>query len=577
MIPVPLASALSTAPNAGLPAGFRKRSSPNGDERLSAAGILFVTPDGDGLFVKRKGGDHAGEWSIPAGRIEQDEEPDFAARREAVEEVGSIKSWDIAPLDRALSDDGVDFVTFGQKTPRFDPILNEEHDEYVWAPLDDPPAPLHPGLRHTLAKFFEEEANEPEHNRTARELANEFAVDEANPELRDRSAFAFFEPHPNIPDHAQCSSCSKFLRAIGRCFTMKEDDETAGGDTCVMYEQGEPNDDPNAKPSGQYTKKDVGWYSGKVTCQHCNVYDDRDKANIHCDLFVQLNRTFPRIWKLNEKIKPRTCCNAWGKGKRDPKRFGPYGPIPDADDPNVGGPLADLAKDEEQEGPIEQLERGEVPKGELEGININHDSALRMALDRASVRSYDVDGHLHVEETNVCKASVNPYKGKEIPGWDDETQTHELGLEPEQTYMMLRPPWVLEKSVPTINGKPLLREHKPTNAEDHQKNDVVGSVGTTARWEAPFIKNGLTIWCAEDIEGIETREKIELSPGYHYDPIMEPGTYEGVPYDGWMDNIVFNHVALVEEGRQGPEVVVGDDADEILWDALERGLARGWA
>ena len=77
--------ALQTVPNAGLPSGFRKRIHPNGDEKLSAAGILFLTPDGRGLFVKRApGSDHAGEYAFPAGRVEQDEEPADAARREAL-------------------------------------------------------------------------------------------------------------------------------------------------------------------------------------------------------------------------------------------------------------------------------------------------------------------------------------------------------------------------------------------------------------------------------------------------------------------------------------------------------------
>lgn len=456
MMPGPLASALSTAPNAGLPTGYRKRP-PNGDEKLSAAGILFVTPDGDALFVRRKGADHAGEWSIPAGRIEQDEEPEHAARREAIEEIGSLGDWAIAPLDRALTD-GVDFVTFGQQTSRFDPVLNDEHDEYVWASLEQPPEPLHPGLRHTLAKFFEEEAEEPEHeSRAARELANEFAVD------------ALKETHENV-----------------------EYGKSTGPDRCAV-------------------------------CTHY-VADGP-----HCQLVV-------------DPIRPNGWCELF-EGTRA------------------------LGQDDD---PIHRLQMG-LPQ--LQG---GTDSALRMALDRASVRSYDVDGHLHIEEANVCQARIDPYKGREIPGWDDETQTHELGLDPDKIYMMFRPPWVLEKAAPTVNGKPLLREHKPTNAEDHQTKEVAGSVGTTARWQAPFIKNGLTIWCAEDIEGIETKDKYQLSPGYHYDPIMEPGVWEGEAYDGWMDNIIFNHVAIVEEGRQGELVVIGDDADELLWDALGRALERAW-
>jgi len=196
------------------------------------------------------------------------------------------------------------------------------------------------------------------------------------------------------------------------------------------------------------------------------------------------------------------------------------------------------------------------------------DSGLRLALDRASVRSFDKDGRLHVAETNVCKACVSPYKGDEIPEWEA------LGLDPEKVYMMLRPPDELEKAMPTINGVPLLRNHIPVDADDHQPYEIAGSIGTSAKWEAPFIKNALSIWPQKDIDGIESKKKAELSPGYHYVAVMEPGEFEGDAYDGKMTDIVFNHVAIVEEGRQGPEVMVGDDANEILWNALERALER---
>ncbi len=160
--------------------------------------------------------------------------------------------------------------------------------------------------------------------------------------VRDRSAFLYMEPRPDTPDHAQCATCEMFLRVVGKCHHLQAEDKVDGDDTCGMYSQGRPNDDKDAKPSGQYTKETLGFFEGRVTCQHCNAYDDRDKSNIHCDLYVQLNRIFPHLFKLKESIKPRGCCNAWGEGKRDPKQFGPYGPLPDADDPNAGGLLAKL-------------------------------------------------------------------------------------------------------------------------------------------------------------------------------------------------------------------------------------------
>jgi hypothetical protein len=176
----------------------------------------------------------------------------------------------------------------------------------------------------------------------------------------------------------------------------------------------------------------------------------------------------------------------------------------------------------------------------------------KLAFDRASVRRVDVDGRLHVAMSNISMAAVNPYLGREIPGAES------LGLDPDRVYMLLRDPGELAKAAGTFNNLPLLARHVPVTADDHQPGLVVGSTGTDAVFEAPYLKNSLVIWQAVAIAGIESGEQCELSSAYRYTPVMTPGVYEGVAYDGVMTNIQGNHVALVEVGRAGPSVVVGD-------------------
>jgi hypothetical protein len=159
-------------------------------------------------------------------------------------------------------------------------------------------------------------------------------------EPRDRSTFLYMEPDPDIPDHAQCSSCRNFNDVEGLCFWLSAKDEVDGDDSCGEYGQGEPSSD--IVPTGQYTKETLGFVDHQVRCENCNAFDDRDQTNLHCDLYVQLNRMFPRLWRLIEEVKPRGCCNAQMPGKRNPKNFGPYGPIPDDDDPNVGGLITEI-------------------------------------------------------------------------------------------------------------------------------------------------------------------------------------------------------------------------------------------
>jgi hypothetical protein len=183
---------------------------------------------------------------------------------------------------------------------------------------------------------------------------------------------------------------------------------------------------------------------------------------------------------------------------------------------------------------------------------ISGDKAL--AFDRASVRTIDADGRMHVEITNISKACVNPYFGREIPGADA------LGLEPDKVYMLLRDPAELEKGASTFNNIQLLDIHDPVSADEPKKEITIGSTGTDAVFEAPYLRNSLVIWDAEAIKRIESKETQELSCAYRYVPVMEPGAYEGEQYDGRMTQIVGNHVALVAQGRAGPDVVVGDSA-----------------
>lgn len=174
------------------------------------------------------------------------------------------------------------------------------------------------------------------------------------------------------------------------------------------------------------------------------------------------------------------------------------------------------------------------------------------AFDKGSVRSTDRDGRLHVEVTNISKAAVNPYLGREIPDSDA------LGLEPGKVYNLLRDPKELAKAADTFNNLPLLSQHKPVNAEDYAPELVVGATGSDAVFEAPYLKNSIVVWSQEAIDGIESGEAKELSCAYRYRADMTPGTYQGEPYDGRMVDLVGNHVALVTAGRAGPDVVVGD-------------------
>jgi len=175
----------------------------------------------------------------------------------------------------------------------------------------------------------------------------------------------------------------------------------------------------------------------------------------------------------------------------------------------------------------------------------------KMPLNKSN-RHYSVDGFLHVDHNNISKGNICPYWGREIPG------AAEMGLDFNRKYMLLRDPEELKKAADSFNNVPLLIKHMAVDADDHQPDLVIGSTGTDAKYNHPYLSNSLVVWSKEAIDAIESEEQKELSCGYRYRADMTPGTFEGEHYDGVMRDIIANHVALVEEGRAGPDVVVGD-------------------
>jgi hypothetical protein len=172
----------------------------------------------------------------------------------------------------------------------------------------------------------------------------------------------------------------------------------------------------------------------------------------------------------------------------------------------------------------------------------------QIAFDRAtSVRTYDGDGRLHVAKTHISKANVCEYVGKEIPDYD------KLGLQADKLYKLWRHPEELNKAAATFNNLPLLSKHVPVDATDHRPELVIGSLGTDAEFNDPYLDNSLIVWAGEGIDDIENELKKELSSAYRYRADMTPGrTPDGEEFDGIMRDIAGKHVALVREGTRGP-------------------------
>lgn len=170
-----------------------------------------------------------------------------------------------------------------------------------------------------------------------------------------------------------------------------------------------------------------------------------------------------------------------------------------------------------------------------------------------SARTRDKNGFLQVKTSNLTRAHVAPYYGREIPGWEERQ------LDPDRIYYGWRNPDELKAALSTFNGVPLLIEHKFDSAEHPNKELRVGTVGTSAKWEPPYITNALSVWDEKAISAIEDGTLRDLSCGYRYKPDFTPGeTPDGLAYDFVMRELACNHVALVHEGR-APYCYVSDE------------------
>lgn len=193
----------------------------------------------------------------------------------------------------------------------------------------------------------------------------------------------------------------------------------------------------------------------------------------------------------------------------------------------------------------------------------------KIALDAQSKRTYDENGFLHVSISPLTRVQVAPYRGCEIPGWQ------ELGLEPERVYRGYRPASELSKpdTVESVNGIPIQLAHHMDYADNPAKNTRVGSTGTDGAFHPPFLTNSLHIQDKNAIDRINDGSMRELSLAYRYKPVFTPGeTPDGEKYDFVMTDISANHLALVDEGRAGHEVLVYDSKGGFMADNVDKTL-----
>ena len=115
-------------------------------------------------------------------------------------------------------------------------------------------------------------------------------------------------------------------------------------------------------------------------------------------------------------------------------------------------------------------------------------------------------------------------------------------------------------SLASYEGKPIIITHDAQVIDkDNARRERVGTILTPGQQEGETVRAKIVI---DDPDAVKASGLRELSVGYYQDLIMEPGEWEGEPYDAIQTHIRVNHLALVAVARAGDDARLNMDGQD---------------
>lgn len=175
------------------------------------------------------------------------------------------------------------------------------------------------------------------------------------------------------------------------------------------------------------------------------------------------------------------------------------------------------------------------------------------------------------------KLQKTPQGGYRIPATIARVGILEYGDGRGGVVREYNPPEVLQAALDSLADGPVTNEHPADEVTPaNYRNHSAGHVSGTPTFKDGMLHATLAIQDAALIADIELGTRREVSAGYRAHVDHTPGvTPEGEAYDAIRTRIDFNHVAVVSEGRAGPQVrLVIDSASGNVRDEMQDGSAN---
>jgi hypothetical protein len=185
-------------------------------------------------------------------------------------------------------------------------------------------------------------------------------------------------------------------------------------------------------------------------------------------------------------------------------------------------------------------------------------------------KAIDINGWVERKRNPLSKVGVFPYLGRSV---DPEGKR----FRPDQTVMVYRPeeelsdPECIEsfKLIPWVDNHTMLGPND--NFTPAEQKGVQGVVGEEVFYEDGWLYGNIKAFTNSLAQLIEAGKR-ELSMGYRCVYEFASGIWNGIHYDCIQRQIRGNHLALVNQGRMGPDVAVMDSFT-FSFDAMEATVA----